>query len=234
MSSESTDPRQEVTIEDALENLGPLRNELVDIAHRIMSAYGGTVYMTDLLTAGALHRGLSLLRGFITLVRERNFIAAAPLIRLQLDNSIRLYAISQVDDPNDVIKRILDGDRLDRVKGHDGKKLRDAHLVEKLSGIRNWIGDLYTASCSYVHLSRQHIRHSWRFEDGEMVVSGEDFTETDLDYLNICGAFWKATDLLIQLSNTWLHIKSHPEDPRYNRWARKANADRQDLTGELS
>lgn len=207
-------------VESTLTSIESASEEIASVSGEIMRAYGGLIYMNDMLVTATLHRALCLVRGFVDLVRSRNFLATAPLLRLQLDNSLRIYAVSLVDDPNNVIRRILSGERIDRMKDRNGRRMTDKYLRDGISRVRPWVGPMYEDASEYIHLSGKHVFHSWNFEEQTMTVSGEDFTVDDEDYLNLLNSFQKATDLLLEIARTWLYVKSHPDDPHYNRWAR--------------
>ena len=75
------------------------------------------------------------LRSFrsLSFSKARNFLAAAPLIRLQLDSCLRLYAAWLVENPHEFAHKVLRRERVDKLKNQDGKFLRDHYLVEKLA-----------------------------------------------------------------------------------------------------
>jgi hypothetical protein len=50
----------------------------------------------DMYIIAAMKRSLCLLRGFADLVESRNYVAAAPLVRLQMDNALRVAALARV------------------------------------------------------------------------------------------------------------------------------------------
>jgi hypothetical protein len=58
----------------------------------VLSAHRGDLYGFDLLAVATLNPSMCLLRGFCDLIASENFIAAAPLLRMQLDNCLRFYA----------------------------------------------------------------------------------------------------------------------------------------------
>jgi hypothetical protein len=49
---------------------------------RMVNADGGAVYPVDLLAYGVIHRSINLVHGYSSLVEQRNFICAVPLLRL--------------------------------------------------------------------------------------------------------------------------------------------------------
>jgi hypothetical protein len=102
-------------------------------------------------------RSLALLRGFCDLVEARNMIAAAPLIRCQLDNGLRFFASTLVEDPHDFAGNILKGIPVRKMKDRYGKLMTDRYLVERLTIEVPWIETVYSQASGYIHFSEQHI-----------------------------------------------------------------------------
>jgi hypothetical protein len=59
------------------------------------------LYPLDFLALAVLNRSLCLLSGFATLLDSKNLISAAPLTRLQLDNCLRFFASTLVENPHE-------------------------------------------------------------------------------------------------------------------------------------
>lgn len=70
---------------------------------------GQGIYHLDYYISGILNRGMSLIYGFITLIRSVNFISAAHLVRPYLDNYLRLSAAWMVEKPHDFAFNVLKG-----------------------------------------------------------------------------------------------------------------------------
>ena len=83
----------------------------------------GQVYV-----AAALHRSISLVRGFCALIPD-NYISAASLVRLQLDSTLRFSALSFVADPEDFAKKVSSGERINKLEDREGERMTDAYLV---------------------------------------------------------------------------------------------------------
>jgi hypothetical protein len=113
----------------------------------------------DGLAMTVLDRSLSLVHGFTLLVRNGGYIPAAGLVRMQLDNVIRLHGITRQPDPHLVASRVIIGERLDQMVGFDGQRMHDANLRALLSKANPWVDHAYVVSSGYVHLSDQHVHH---------------------------------------------------------------------------
>lgn len=166
--------------------------ELFDLNH--------DMYLADWYVFGALRRMMALTKGFRRMVEDRNFLCAAPLVRLQLDNALRIFALSLVSNPNALASKLLDGEPLSRQKDDAGKRLRDAYLVGRLSAHHDWVEALYEETSGFVHLSERHFfaaivqtndeDHTVRFS-----LSADDGDRDEAEYLPVVRAFHDAQRL---------------------------------------
>ena len=174
----------------------------------------GPMYPLDLLATAALNRSLNLMNGFCALIEARNFLAAAPLIRIQLDSCLRFSAAWLVDDPHDFADKVLYDKRVNRLQDRDGNQLRDGYLVDKLAEEYPWVKDVYKQTSGYVHLSNKHIFNAHRPGDEEGTLEGKiaegDSFVTDELYLEAIAAFKAITDILFEYVCGWGYTKRHP------------------------
>ncbi|HEY9685407.1 MAG TPA: hypothetical protein V6C52_00380 [Coleofasciculaceae cyanobacterium] len=147
----------EADLETLLQTLDASRQKHLGIAVAIYKANNGTLDSVDLLATAVLNRSMALISGFITLVRNQNFLCAAALLRMQLDNLLRFSAIHHVDNPHDLADEILRGAPLRKIRARDGQKMTDKYLVSKLSSKLPWIEGVYESTSGFVHLSHYHI-----------------------------------------------------------------------------
>ncbi len=56
-------------------------------------------------------------------------VCARTLLRTHIDTSLRFSVALLVEKPHEFAKAVLSGDRINRMKVRNGKKLTDAHLV---------------------------------------------------------------------------------------------------------
>src|SRR5881397_2390870 len=100
-------------------------------------------YPMDYLAAGVLNRSLALISGFCTLIENENFVAAAALVRLQLDTCLRFAAAWLTKDPHQFALQVLAGAEVRRIKDRDGRPMTDAYLVQKLTPEYPWVATVY-------------------------------------------------------------------------------------------
>ena len=140
---------------------------------------GNGIYPVDMLAIGVINRSLSLTYGFSTLIKSKNYIAAAHLVRPHLDNYLRFYAVWLVDNPHDFASLVLKGERIDKLKDKKGKYLRDSYLVEIATKEYPWMANVYTVTSGFIHLSKKHVFTSTKLKNSkertaEFLVSKTD------------------------------------------------------------
>src|SRR5450759_3034107 len=144
----------------------------------IVEAHGGSfdLYPFDMVMIATMKRSMCLINGFVSLI-PNNYLCAVPLARLQVDNVLRCSAVFRVANREDFVRKLLTGTPLNKIDAADGKKMRDAYLVEKLEAEEPGVKKHYDHLCDYVHLSHLHLYHALQFtgpEKGKILVSGQD------------------------------------------------------------
>ena len=172
-------------------------------------------YTFDIFVNGLLNRSVNLMRGFITLMRDKNFIAAAPLVRLHLDSLLRLYAPQLISyNIDDFALKVIGGTPIRKLKDKDNQSMTDARLVEKISQHEefSWVKKVYDTGNAYVHYSDQLIFAAMKTKDKEQQIV--DFTVGRHDeFISVSekhgAAHWmhKITDGLIFLTYSWVKQK---------------------------
>ncbi len=131
-------------------------------------------YTFDIYVNGLLNRSVNLLRGFCSLMRNKNFIAAAPLVRLHLDSLLRLYAPNLVSfNIDEFALQVIGGKPVRQIKDKANQKLTDARLVDKISEIEEfkWVRKVYDTGNSYVHYSDQLIFAAMKAGGADRIVN---------------------------------------------------------------
>jgi hypothetical protein len=164
-----------------------------------------------------MNRSLSLIDAFTLLVEHKNALAAVPLIRLQIDNIIRLYACWLVREPPVVAEALLTDQPLRKLKSRSGKPLTDKFLYDAAAEHYPWIPEVYKQTSGFVHLSGRHIFAP--------VVAADDATHTislaiggsrewtEKEILESVNAFIEATKCLLHLCGSWLLTKEMGQMP---------------------
>jgi len=157
---------EEIKLAQYINELSVSHVKFTKLGEDISQANNQAKYVVDSLASSVINRTIQLTQGYVTLVNTNNYIAAIPLIRIQLDNALRFFSIFQVTDPNDFVLYFMDAKPVYQYKSHTGEKLSDSYLAKKLDDIFPGIFRLYKETCDYVHLSRQHV-HASKYFDAE-------------------------------------------------------------------
>jgi hypothetical protein len=203
-------------IEAKLTSLGSDRQTILDSAGEMARAYDGAIYGLDLLAFATLKRSLSLSSGFETMIRSRNLICAASLLRLQLDSALRFYATFIVDNPHNFALQIMDGEQVRRLKDRDGNKMTDRYLLEHLATEHPWITSVYEHTSGYIHLSHKHIFNTFSNFDDETgscdyQITAADPPFPDEIYVDAIEAFHQSTAILLRYIKGWTFTKDNPD-----------------------
>ncbi len=171
------------------------------------------IFPLDLLTSAVMNRSLNLLLGFCSLIEARNFVAAAPLLRLQLDNALRFSAAWLVDDPHEFAWEVIKGTSVKDMKDSTGQRMFDWYLVKKLAEENPWVPEVYKQTSGYIHLSEKHVFNAVSPERDmhllTKIAEGDEFLK-DRTYKEAIFAFKEATDLLFSYVHGWAYTKRHP------------------------
>jgi hypothetical protein len=191
-------------------------NKYKELGEKMFKADGGTLYHFDIYVCSVLHRALNLTLGFCDLLENRNIMCAGPLLRLQIDNCLRLYAGFIVRDPHKFAMEVLEGKKISSLKDENGKLMKDYYLVDQLSLDAPWVKSVYKETSGYIHFSDKHIFNSVRAlneenREIEMKITKFDQNITDKLYNEAIDVFDSATELLMKYINGWIFTKDNPE-----------------------
>jgi hypothetical protein len=172
-------------------------------------------YTFDIFVNGLLNRSVNLLNGFILLMRQNNFIAAAPLVRLHLDSLLRLYAPQLIDyNVDEFALKVISGTPVRKLKDKDNKNMTDSRLVEKISehDAFNWVQKVYDTGNAYVHYSDQLVFAAMKVKDKEERIVNFTVGQHD-EFVPITekhgAVHWmhEITDGLLFLTYSWVKQK---------------------------
>lgn len=171
------------------------------------------IFQLDLLASAVMNRSLNLLLGFCSLIEARNFIAAAPLLRLQLDNVLRFSAAWLVKDPDGFAWEVIKGTPVKDMRDSDGQKMYDWYLIKRMAEENPWVTEVYKQTSGYIHLSEKHVYNAVSPQEDLQILTkiaeGDAFLP-DRTYKEAIFAFKEVTDLLFQYVHGWGYTKRHP------------------------
>ena len=160
---------------------------------------GQPIYFTHLFIIGILNRSIALATGFADVVENNNYVCAAPLVRMQIDNIARLEGALVAEHMDDFCRAVFKGERIDRMKDAKGRRMTDKYLIGIIRQEHSWIQKGYEACGGYVHLSDKHILshlRSHKYGEFIMKVTGVCHDLEERHWQEIVGAFQAATDAL--------------------------------------
>lgn len=151
------DEIQQKNLDGILNELSNLQKEFIESSKRFIEAGNKKLYTLDFFASAVNNRAISLTNAFVTLAKDKNYLTAVSLIRLQLDNALRFFASTLVSDSNDFVIHFLDGKAIKDYTDVHGKKLSDNYLAKKLEAYFSGTQKLYNDTCGFIHLSDRHF-----------------------------------------------------------------------------
>jgi len=200
------------TVEQDLQELEKMNDDHLAVAAYMLQVDQGAVFPVDLVAQAVLHRSLALLRGFCAAIRDENFLCAAPLVRLQLDNLLRFYALFIVEEPHKTAYQMFAGNPLRKQLDASGKKITDRYLVDRLSQELPWVRTVYEATSGFIHFSERHMFCSQEVVEKmgrslEWQVSGRDCGIPDSARLDAIAGMAEITKQVLRYVYGWAHTK---------------------------
>lgn len=102
-----------------------------------------------------INRTIETNNGYITLFNCKNYICAITLLRIQVENCLRLYGFTIMDDKGNAIDKFINGEEYKNLTGNNGKKLYDSYLAreidKKMPGYN--FAKTYKQYCEIIHFS---------------------------------------------------------------------------------
>jgi hypothetical protein len=185
---------------------------------KLSKTASGKVYPLDLYLDGIYNRALSLIYATLTLLDSKNYMAAASIVRLHLDNFLRLNAAWLVEKPHDFVMEVMDGTPIKRIKDRNEKKMLDGYLVDEASKTYPWIKEVYEKACGFVHFSSTHIFSNQKIANVEertidTYIGKSDWDNvTDKSRIEVLAVMIEISDCILQLAYGWARTKMQEND----------------------
>ena len=107
-------------LEKMLNQINIYRKEGLEIFRGIM---GRSLFAEDLFFSALLDCCLRLIDGMSEMLRNRNLTCAGAILRLQMDNCMRTYAVYIAENRKKVVDCLLLGTPINKEKDASGKKV---------------------------------------------------------------------------------------------------------------
>lgn len=130
-----------------------LRKEGIQLAANVI---GQTLYEDDFYTVSILDKCIRLIDGFIDMLEKRNLTCAGILLRVQIDNCLRTYALYVAENQSEISRSVYgNGKQINKMKAKDGNQMTDFYLRKELSKIDKRFDSVYKAASGYIHYSEK-------------------------------------------------------------------------------
>lgn len=161
------------------------------------------------MAIGIARRSCSLTSGFKSMLKDRNSLCALALVRMQLDNSLRLYAGFFSKDRIKFSKDVLNGKIISKMKADDNQPMTDNYLARMVSRVNPWVINVYKKTNGYIHFSEEHIKEALRHRGGEnfeLIIGPNDFDREDAHFLEPLECFVHITSMIKVQLEDWLGL----------------------------
>ena len=225
------DIESSIKIKISLDGLEARRKKLLKLGKAMMEAYEGAMYPVDMLAIGMLKRTISAIAGFKLLVKSLNMVCARTILRIQIDSALRFFSVFLVKNPHTYSLKVLKGEQINRMKDSNGKHMRDAYLVKKLSKEYPWLLTVYSNLSGYIHFSDSHIFSSIEEVDSsnhsiKFAIQETDTKFTEFSWLEVIDCFNETIDIFIKYLEGWIFTKGNPKIVQQLKNQKKTNKKR--------
>lgn len=202
-------------LEGLLVKIDNQRDRHLKLGKTMLEADGCKLFPLDFLAVASLNRSLSNSSAFTQLVRARNYLVAASLVRLQLDTFLRFFASYLVSDPHEFAKSVLAGTDVRKLKDRSGAPMTDRHLVNSVASEFPWAPSVYNSTSGFIHLSDKHIFSAIQSvqDDGtlSMHVGSDPSRFPNELWVEMAEGFVAATEALFRYLEGWAFTKANPQ-----------------------
>ena len=144
----------------------------------------GFISYDTLFINAVIVRAYQLNKGFISLVSTGNYLCACPLVRIQLETVLSLWASLIAD--NNYTERMLLGKSVDKSK-HNGNYLSNSYLIRTLCEFINKpsLKELWDKGNNYLHPSYSSISKAIHRENNQIILENLEgnLGKSDLEQL---------------------------------------------------
>jgi len=163
-----TDKEYKEEITKYINRLKIIRKEYKEILIKII---GNNLLREDLYFISLIDRSLNLIDGTIKMFIDRNLTCIGVLLRIQMDNCLRLYSIFIAEDKNKVIECIISGGKMNSKKDKNGRFMTDGYLKREIAKIDPTFPEVYNGVCGYIHFSSESLEKLFdEVKDGKFIM----------------------------------------------------------------
>ena len=164
----------------------------------------GFISYDTLFINAVIVRAYQLNKGFISLVSTGNYLCACPLVRIQLETVLSLWAALIAD--GNYVERMLLGKSVDKSK-HNGNYLSNSYLIRTLCEFINKpsLKELWDKGNNYLHPSYSSISKAIHRENNQIILENLEcnLSKSDLEQL---------TNEMLEINLAYIPILKEYED----------------------
>lgn len=130
-----------------------VRKQAIQLAADVI---GQTLCEDDFYIVSIIDKCIRLIDGFLIMLESRNLTCAGILLRVQIDNCLRTYALYIAKNQAEVFQSIISGkEQINKMLSKDGSRMTDAYLRNQLAKIDKRFNSVYQAASGYIHHSEK-------------------------------------------------------------------------------
>lgn len=206
-------------IENRIKSLESSKDEFNELIKNMIEADDRNLFLTDMFCLGIINRSLLWVKGFTDLLKNKNFISSASLIRLHLDTLLQLYSVWLVAEPNNFVIKKMKWKQTNTMKDKKWNRLTDWYIKKEFfNDINNKdflsLEKVYSETSWFIHFSDKHIfspitsSEWWTF--GMMLSDKMEHVPIDKECEAI-EVMILITKWIMKYICWWIYTKEHPE-----------------------
>jgi hypothetical protein len=177
------------------------------------------LFPCDFVILSVLNRSLDLVDGFLWSFNRWNLSTAAPSVRMQVDNALRLSFLSKAG-PGAAVDLLLSGEPLGKVRDPlalpgEKFKLNDKRLREHAHDRFPWLDLVYEKASGWVHFSSVHIRVTMSMSDDDHISARfpSDINRYPFAFLEqVLWAMNESTSAVLDIAKEFAEAKLHQSE----------------------
>lgn len=139
-----------------LETASTFQNLRLEGINLAKEAIGQTLTEDDLYILSLIDKCIRLIDGFLILLSDRNLTCLGILLRVQIDNCLRTYALYAAKDKKEVFQSVVKGNKnINQMLSIDGKPMTDTYLRKRLARIDHRFDSVYREASGFIHHSHK-------------------------------------------------------------------------------
>lgn len=190
--------------------LEELNKFLLFISAEIIKAGNYSFHNFDLYVLSIINRTISLNKAFILLIENENSLTAISIVRLQLDNALRLFASQIVDNTADFLTYFFEGNPINKYKINK-QQLSDTFLATELNKNVPGTLELYKYLCDFIHFSEKHFEATKTDSLNEnalfRIVVGNSDVLNENEKKEFYERITSISNTIVKISSEWLDTK---------------------------